>query len=397
MRIALSIRDFRPWRGGGEGYAFGLATALAARGHEVHVFAAHIGDIPGGIIPHRVPAGGLISKRVSFARRCAQMLIEGEEDFDLVHGFGKSIHMDVFRPGGGVHRAWQELDPLCVEGRAARCWRRLRRKLAPGQWSVLRLEAKQYRAGPDGPEIIANSKMVRDHILRYYAIPPARIHVVYNGVDTKRFSPANRERSRTEVRRRFGLGADDRVLLFAANNFRLKGLSSLVRAAGTLAADHKNLRVMVIGRGHPARYRALARRLRCEERLIFAGAVHQPEQAYAAADIAVHPTFYDPCSNVTLEALASGLPVVTSIRNGAGELITAGVEGEVVNPEDSAALAEAIRPFLHPDRRTAAGKAARRLAEQHDMDRHVEEVLAVYGKALAGKGRRLTLDVAKTR
>ena len=383
MRIALTVRDFRPWRGGGEGYVFTLAKALAARGHEIHVFAANIGEIPAGIIPHVVPISGLISRRASFARRCAQMLSEGEENFDLIHGFGKSIRMDVFRPGGGVHKAWQDMDPLCVENRLGRMWRRFRRRLAPGQWLVLRLEAEQYRAGPDEPEIIANSQMVREHILRYYTVPEKRIHVIYNGVDTTRFSPANRERFRDEIRDKFGIDTSETVLLFIANNFRLKGLAPLVRAVGALAADHKHLRVLVIGRDHAERYKALARSFGCEQRLVFAGPMREPERAYAAADIFVHPTFYDPCANVTLEALASGLPVITSIHNGAGELITAGVEGDVVHPQDSEALAEAIKALLDPNRCSAVGRAARQLAEQHNMSRHVEEVLAVYDHVMA--------------
>ena len=387
MKIALTIEDFRPSRGGGEAYAFGLARALAALGHEVHVFAARIGDVPEGVTPHVVAIYGAPWRRTAFALRCARMLADREGDFDLVHGLGKSIRMDVFRPGGGVHRAWQRQDPLSIEGRGRRLWRRVKGRLSLDQCLVLRLEAKQYAPGPDGPEIIANSGMVRDHILTDYRVAEDRIHVIYNGVDTKRFSPANREKFRSDVREEFGIEPSATVLLFAANNFRLKGLTPLVRAAGELGDVREPLRVLVIGRGRPARYRRLARELGCDPRFVFAGPMPAPERAYAAADVLVHPSFYDPCANVTLEALASGLPVVTSIYNGAGEIITGGAEGSVVDPQDIGALAAAIRAFLDPARREAAGKAARTLAEQHTMSHHVRQVLAVYGKALARKAR----------
>ena len=385
MRIALTIEDFRAWRGGGEGYVDNLARALLARGHEVHVFAARFDAVPDGIITHQVPIGHLLSKRVSFALRCARLLEKGRDDFDIIHGFGKSIRMDVFRPGGGVHRAWRQMEPRSVEGSGRRLWRRLRRSVSPDQRLVLRLESKQFRSDPGGPQIIANSRMVRDHILAYYRVPDERIHVIYNGVDTARFSPDNRDRFRTETRRQWGVRAADIVLLFAANNFQLKGLRPLIRAAAKLGGAHGQLRIIVMGRDRPAPYRALARRLGCAERVSFIGPLHEPEQAYAAADLSVHPTFYDPCANVTLEALASGLPVVTSTSNGAGELITPEVEGLVIDAENIEELAAAIRTFLDPHRREAAGRAARQLAEQHGMERHLKEVLAVY--ALARKGQ----------
>lgn len=385
MRIALTVEDFRPWRGGGEGYVFNLARALLAKGHEIHVFAACIGEVPDGMVRHPVPLRSLLPRRTAFAVGCARALDRSPIHFDLVHGFGKSIRMDVFRPGGGVHRAWQEHDIRSVEGRGRRWWRRVRRALSLDQWLVLRLEARQFLPGPGGPEIIVNSNMVRKHILSHYSVDADRIHVIYNGVDTARFSPTRREEFRDEMRREWAAAPSDVVLLFAANNFRLKGLIPLIRAVAELDRDREWFRVVVMGRGRPMLYRRLARRLGCDRQIVFLGPVREPERAYAAADVLVHPTFYDPCANVTMEALASGLPVITSVYNGAGELITTGAEGFVTDPEDTRGLAEAIGVFLDEARRKAGGEAARRLAEQHDMGRHVEEVLAVYERTLARK------------
>ena len=386
MRIALTVEDFRAWRGGGEGYAVSLARALMARGHEIHIFAAHLDTLPDGMIPHPVStSGGIFSRRAAFARKCTQLLERDADGFDIVHGLGKSVTMDVFRPGGGVHRAWRELDPLSIECRLRRSWVRLRRKISMDQRLVLKLEAEQFRGGPDGPQIIANSKMVRRHILEHYAVPEDRIHVIYNGVDTDRFSPSNREKDRAEMRREFGAKESDTVLLFMANNFRLKGLGSLVRALGELRDLGEKLRLAVVGRGRARRYRKLAKRLGMSDRITFLGPMTDPERAYAGADMLVHPTFYDPCANVTLEAMASGLPVVTSIYNGAGELIHPGVEGDVIDPSDSTALAATIRALVDPCRLQAVGAAARQLAEKYTLAGHIDEVLAVYEKALARK------------
>ena len=384
MKIALTVEDFRPWRGGGEGYVFGLAGRLVRLGHEVHVFAGRIGDVPDGIAPHDVPLTGLLPRRATFALNCARMLDEAAEEFDLVHGFGKSIRMDVFRPGGGVHRAWRRLEPLSVENPARRAWRRFRRHFSFDQRLVLWLEAKQFAPGADGPEIIANSNMVRRHVLEHYNVPESRIHVIPNGVDGTRFTPANRARCREAVRTQWGVADDDVVVLFVANNFRLKGLLPLVRALARLPRSSPPVKVVAVGRDRQGPYRALAGQLGCADRLIFAGATTKTEEAYAAADVFAHPTFYDPCANVTLEAMASGLPVVTSVYNGAGELLTPDA-GAVIDPEHPEALAGAIEAFLDPACRAAAGTAARRIADAHNPEWHLGKVLEVYNDALARK------------
>ena len=276
MKIALTIEDFRPWRGGGEGYVHNLARALSATGHEVHVYATRFDAVPHDITPHEVAAGGFPSRRAAFALRCARMLERDDAGFDLIHGFGKSIRMDVFRPGGGVHRAWRRMEPRSVESAGRRMWKGLCRNVSLDQRLVLWLESRQFRPGPDGPQIIANSEMVRDHILAHYRVPKERIHVIHNGVDTERFSPAHRERYRADVRGEWRASDAEVVLLFAANNFQLKGLRPLIRALATCDAAG-GLRLVVMGRDRPGPYRALARRLGCAERVSFIGQSGEPE------------------------------------------------------------------------------------------------------------------------
>ena len=350
MKVALTIDDFRPWRGGAQQYAYGFAQALLAQGHEVHVFAAHFAGLPEGVIAHPVSIRGRPFRRVAFALRCARMLAKSERDFDIVHGFGNSLRMDVFRPGGGVHRAWQRQDLLSIESPARRLCTRLRRTLSLGQKALLLLEGRQFaadRMDPGGRRLEDGAR----HVRAYYTVPDERLHVVYNGVDTTRFSPENNGRFRAETRKRLGIGDSEVALLFVSNNFRLKGLGPLIRAVAALGPERNAVRVVVVGRDRPAPWRALAERLRCGNRISFTGPFDAAEQAYAAGDVLVHPTFYDPCANVTLEAMAAGRPVITSRYNGAGELITPGVEGSVVDPQNVQALSDAIRWFLDEDRR----------------------------------------------
>ena len=149
--------------------------------------------------------------------------------------------------------------------------------------------------------------MVKRDIIDYYAYPADRISVVFNSVDLDRFHPRMREVYRAEKRAELGVGEDVILLLFAGNNFRLKGIETLIRALALLTAHFPDLdfRLLVAGRGRPGRYRRLMRKLGIADRVMFTGPLPSMEHYYAAADIYVHPTFYDSCSLTVLEALAS--------------------------------------------------------------------------------------------
>lgn len=164
----------------------------------------------------------------------------------------------------------------------------------------------------------------------------------------------------------------------------MKGLPALLRAVARLRETGTPLTLAVAG-GKPKTWRRAVDRLGLGDAVRLLGPVDDPRPLYAAADLYVQPTHHDPCSLVALEALACGLPVVTTVRNGVGELMTgstaAGVcpSGEVLeNPVDDAALAAAVRRLCDPDARAPAGVAARSLAERHPFSRNVSDLLAVY-------------------
>src|SRR5439155_16485112 len=160
-------------------------------------------------------------------------------------------------------------------------------------------------------------------------------------------------------RDRWGVSPDEAVGLFVAMNYRLKGLAPLLRAVALVPRDRPFTLAVV---GHPKfdRYRRLAGRLGVADRVKFLGFRANPKDAYFASDFLVHPTFYDPCSLVVLEALACGLPVVTTRYNGAAELLSPPADGLVIDdPHDAPALGAAITRMLGPAYRTAASQAAR--------------------------------------
>ena len=245
------------------------------------------------------------------------------------------------------------------------------------------MSAKKPREG--SRLFIALSHMVRRDMQQYHRLPDEVIRVVYNGVDTEKFSPACRGLHRDRLRAELNAG-DDVGFLIVAHNFKLKGVWSAMDAVARVARTHPRLRLVVVGNDNPKPYQRRAARLGCARKVHFVGPADSVPY-YAAADVYVHPTHYDPCSLVVLEALACGLPVITTHHNGAGELLTPGVEGFLLDdPDDVPQLACTMGAFMEPAYRAECSARARKLAEAHGLDRNCREILAVYGE-VAGRSR----------
>ena len=302
-------------------------------------------------------------------------------DFDIVQVVGRALGMNVFNPHCGVEKAWLKQDILSVNCPFYRFLKHITSFFSLRQNFILWLDRKQY-TGKGVSRIIAISDMIKNDIIKYHNIDPQKIKVVYNGVDLQRFTPDNRNKYRKVIRERLSLG-EAFVILYISNNFRLKGLFTLIKSLGELKKSHKNFKALIIGRGRAASYRKLARRLNCLENLIFLGHVNEIEKYYAASDLYVHPTFYDSCSLVVTEALASGLPVITTRYDGASGVIDNGVDGFVMeNPMDYEALAEKISLFLDDEFREKASIAARKKAEKYPAEKNCEEIIKVYKEVI---------------
>jgi UDP-glucose:(heptosyl)LPS alpha-1,3-glucosyltransferase len=320
-----------------------------------------------------VPPGPAFVRVLGFAWAAHRMSRRG--DFDLVHSFDRTLRPDIYRAGDGCHQAWLDRR-RAVEGGIARSLDRLN----PLHRSLLSLERHLFQGGCR--RIIANSRMVREEILRYHGTGASAIQVIYSGVDLGRFRPAPSEAVRVEFREVLGVGPGDPVVLFAGSGFERKGLRFLLEATGRTRGVH-GLRVWVLGKGNLHRAQSLADRLGIADRVHFAGPVADPERWMAAADLFVLPTIYDPFSNACLEAMACGLPVVTTTGNGVAEILEEWRTGAVVrDPRDVAALADRMAGFLDPARTIERSAAARACAEGFPAEGHVKQVLAMYEDVL---------------
>jgi UDP-glucose:(heptosyl)LPS alpha-1,3-glucosyltransferase len=383
MKIALGIRDFSPSRGGAERYLVDLMRFLVQEGHEVHVFAHRFDEGIEGLYLHTVtpfpfPKGLRI---LSFALKCNQQM--KRDKFDVIMGVGNTWQADLLQPHGGVHWKW--------------FWRSLRAYKSPWLWGAKFLgkilSLKQWVEGivEDAPyrkgvkKIVAISEMVKRDIVDCYGIPEEKIEVIYNGVDTEHFHPRNKE-YREKIRSRYGLSPQDVVLIFVSHNFRLKGLRYLIQALPLIRKKNGNVKLLVVGRDNNGPYWHLAKKMGCGEDVFFAGGVRDLERYYPSADILVHPTFYDACSLVVLEALASGIPVITTKYNGAGGIISDGQEGFVLeDPTEVETLTEKILYLSDPIRLQKVSIAARALAEKYPQKKSYQAMLDALKSTVASQ------------
>jgi UDP-glucose:(heptosyl)LPS alpha-1,3-glucosyltransferase len=375
MKIALGIREFLPEKGGAERYCYDLMQFLAKKGLEVHIYSTAFPKRDRRLIFHQVPIIPYPKSLqvLSFAVNCRRMM--KKEEFDCIIGVGDTLDADLLQPHGGVHWKWFWRGLAGYQKPFPWIFKFLGRCLSPKQWAKGFIEDAPYTKAK---KVIAISEMVYQDISAYYGISADRIVTIYNGVDTKRFHPRNRS-YREGIRGQYGLSSEDLLLLFVSHNFRLKGLRYLIKALALIKRKRENVRLLVIGRDRKEPYYRLAKRLGCGEDVFFAGGVKDLERYYASADILVHPTFYDPCSLVVLEALASGLPVITTRRNGAGGIILEGQEGFVLDdPRDVEALAEKILSLSQPSMLKVTSRAARRLGERYSHERCYQEMLKAF-------------------
>lgn len=382
MQVALVIDRFDPRLGGMEQWTHQFSQRLIRWGHQVHVLARKFSpDVARlGITPHVIAPQ---SSRLEFG--AAVQAHARTLRMDVIHDMGVGWHCDVFQPHGGSRRAANRQNLLITPP-----WQRpLRATFArylPRYREFERLVELQYA---DQPRVfLAISQMVQRDFRELHNLRQDRIRLIYNGVDLQRFSPAHRHAHRERVRRELNVGDNETLLLIVAHNFRLKGVSTAIRSVGALRDAGLPVRLAVAGGSRLNRWRRYADRFGARGAVDFVGSVADPVPYYAAADVYVQPTYYDPCSLVVLEAAASGLPVVTSRFNGAGELFTPGSDGFICqDPGDSTELAALLAPLVDRQTHERMGVAARAMAEQHSLDENCQRIVDVY-EQLAGKARR---------
>jgi UDP-glucose:(heptosyl)LPS alpha-1,3-glucosyltransferase len=300
--------------------------------------------------------------------RCVCRTLAGR-DFDVVQSHERIACCDIYRAGDGVHREW-----LKQRSRTLGWAGRLGLALNPYHGYVKAAERDLFTS-PRLKAVICNSRMVRDEIKQHFALPDERLPVIYSSVDTAAYHPDLRKH-REAIRARHSIPPDAAVFLFVGSGFERKGLPVLLQA---MTALPENSFLVVVGRDKRlARFQRDAQRFGLFPRAVFTGPLDDVKPYYGAADALTLPSLYDPFPNVALEAMASGLPVVTSYKCGAAELIENGKNGFVSDALDVNAQKNFLRNLLDPATRRRMGLAARQTVEPLTPAAMSEKLVRLY-------------------
>jgi UDP-glucose:(heptosyl)LPS alpha-1,3-glucosyltransferase len=393
MRLALNFQRIDPTRGGAETYVVDLCQHLVRSGHGVDLYAESWAD---GVLPPEVKciavetSGRSRTARIrSFARRSEAAL--SRVSYDCTVGFINTWHHDVIIPQGGVRQGSLDANSRRFPDGWRRSLYRLGKTANPKHWTYRAIEARQYDLDRQA-RVIAVSHMVKEHLQQYHHVPRARIHVIPNAIDADRLKVNHPGAVRCAFRNKAGLLPGDLVGLFVGHNFALKGLKPLLLALAErqrLDPSARPVHLLVCGGGNIPPYRRLANRLGLAGTVHWIGYAPDIRACFHASDFFVLPTYYDPCSLVVFEALACGLPVITTVCNGAGEVMTDGREGYILTAPD--ALGEmigALDRMTDDAVRLEMSANAARLGREQSFDTHVARLVQVFEEVAASRTKR---------
>lgn len=368
MRIAAVYDRFV--RGGGlENYLSDLVSQFLLDGHEVDVITSRTDPetAASGARIKKLRRSGLTarSRLRSFDSSAAEAVRELQPDVSI--GFGRTTTHDVHRAGGGCHKMYSDhVLPLT---------RRFRAK----NRAELALERALYTSGRTR-HFVCNSQMVADQITDTYQIAPERISVIHTAVDSQRFHPDPTATVRKEICAELRTDPEVPVFLVVSLGHRRKGLETILRAWRNIDAH-----LWIVGSRFSSSHLKQIERSGINQRVFHLGLTQNTAPFYQAADFFLHPTRYDACANTVLQSMASGLPGLISIRDGAHEFVTPSETGLLItqpeNPEELVAVVESALS-LNAQEKTAMGEAARQRVLHLTWDYHVDSWMTLIQRVL---------------
>jgi len=364
LRIAVVRRECGPGLGGAEAYCANVCTWLTEMGHNVTVIADK--SLLPGLPFFRAPVWGRgsIPKNLSFFLNARQVLKAG--DFEVSYGLSRVAPVDVLRISDPLHAAWLDLG---YQGGT------ILRRLRPRHRLLLWMEA---RAIKEAKAIVTNSQLVKGQVQRYYSTCAEKVTVIYNGVDLKRFRPMTHE-DRVLAKKSLGISDDATIFVFAGSDLRRKGLSQLLSALAQFREQPFIL--LVAGSMGNRNLKKKIKMIGLDQKIKWLGYVKDIERVYAMADLFVLPTQYDPFANTTLEAMACGTPALTTMQNGAGEIVEQVAHWLVVERPCHRSITEALEAFfsLSLKEKSVIRESSYEHACRFKWARHIKELLQCLG------------------
>ncbi|MFC1811250.1 glycosyltransferase family 4 protein [Thermodesulfobacteriota bacterium] len=379
-KIALAIENFSRFAGGAETYAVSLSKALVTDGWEVHLFGQNWDGEPETAIFHKITIPRFLpawAKMLLFALRHRKMV--REQNIDVIVGFGNTVYMNVYQSHGGVHRYSTARKVYAENNKIRRAIKRVIIAISLKQWMRNWIESTAFKQ-KKRPKIVAISQMIKEDMELFFNVNPEEIEIVYNGVDTTKYNVGLREHLRGPLRQQLGINKDEVIFLFVSYDLKKKGIVPLVDAVELLNHLHEGqFRIVVLG-GSP--YPSLSKRissLGLNDKIIFTGKSRSTEEYYANSDVLVLPTYYDACSLVVIEAMACGLPPITTIYNGAAGIITNNRDGYVIShPPDPTELAAKMKSLMDRNKRRKMSQLAAEVGKRYSTEKNHEVMLQIF-------------------
>jgi UDP-glucose:(heptosyl)LPS alpha-1,3-glucosyltransferase len=388
--IAFAMERFSPYAGGAESYAVSLVAFLVENGWQAHLFGETWDGQPESAFFHKITVPKYIPawlRLVLFALRHKRAV--KNRNFDVVLGFGNTLYMNVYQSHGGVHWLSTKRKMYSEKNLVRRLIKRLLVIASLKQWVRAWIESAPFRCNLR-PRIVAISDMIKEDMASFHRITGEDIQVVYNGVDASRYHAKLRHELRGPLREKLGIKEDEVVFLFISYDLKKKGVEPFVEAVSEIKKRNcPAFKVIVVG-GLP--YRALGRRIAAlgiGETIIFTGSVRSVEPYYANSDVFVLPTFYDACSLVVIEAMASGLPSITTTANGAAGIMTDGKDGYIIHhPPSPRDLARKMEALLDDERRREMSEQAALTGQEYSASKNHQEMMRIFDEVAKSKPLR---------
>jgi UDP-glucose:(heptosyl)LPS alpha-1,3-glucosyltransferase len=381
MNIALVILHADPTRGGAERYTIDLAAALATRGHRVSLLALDFGSERADDVTN-VPLDARAATRVGRYVHFLDVLDEhlSRQPYNIVHAMLPVRRCDLYHPHAGLAADAVATGHLKHSG-IAQAFSAIANRINRRRQRFATVERRLLESDRP-PIVLCLSEYVKRTVRQYYpSLPDAKLATLFNAVDLTNFDPARRPDAGREVRQRFNIGDEKILALMIAQDFHRKGLREAIQAL-SLAHD-KRIELVVVGNPPSEPYRRMAIQFGVAPHVHFVGRTDDAYAYYRAADFFVLPTRHDPCSLVVLESLAMGVPVISTIFNGACEIMTSGEHGFVLeNPKDVEPLARAMDEMCDEARRRRMREACLSLRQRLSFDAHVHQLEEIYASTV---------------
>jgi UDP-glucose:(heptosyl)LPS alpha-1,3-glucosyltransferase len=368
MKIAIILS--RIHRFGSSRYVLEVTDYFAKKGHNVHLFATSCDPINNPRVKfHKIPYFGVnfLTKEATISFLHTVNMMSWNKFFEIrlaqpTRYFSPNVceMQFVYREGVKQIKRFGVLRKL-----------RINSKITP---LIERHNLKKAKA------VIAISKSVKNEVLKNYSfVPEDIVHVCYSGVNPEEFNPKHRRAALREIRNKFEIEKDELLLLFVGNPFYRKGVRPLIKSLRYI--KNKDFKLLISGKDDPEPYMKLAKKLGVSDLIQWnIGLTYDIYKFFAAGDVFVFPTFYEPFGLVIIEAMASGLPIVTSRLAGAAELIDDGKEGLLLeNPKNEKEVADKLNYLLDNESLLRKmGRNARGKAERHPWSRTAKDMLEVF-------------------